>query len=160
MEYSDLVSQLESYPNLKSANNVLEEFKLNEEMMSKLKFNDEDRQKYLLYSTNDYAIFAMAWKKYQHTNFHQHASNGCLFKVIIGGLMEIKKLTGTDEQTETIVRPKGCTSESSMVVCGATYIDNSIGCHKIISLEDTISFHVYSPCEEALIKPFIDLRTA
>jgi predicted metal-dependent enzyme (double-stranded beta helix superfamily) len=147
-------TQLKMQQSLAAARLMVEKLIVDEFVTSKIGFRNNTYQRYLLYADDFCAIFIIAWKARQETPLHGHPSNGCLFKVLRGSLTETKILKARDtnhSQTELI---RTCTS-----VTGTSYIDNTLGVHKIQANVDSMSLHVYSPTIQTLDKEFVDLRS-
>ena len=143
-----LINEINCYPNLKSVNCF--DFTLPNSLLDKIVFNDDYYTRYLIYSNTNYAFLLIAWKKGQSTPFHNHPTNGCLFKVISGCLKETRILNSDTKSTvETMF------DQSYQCL---NYIDNEMAIHKIEAISDSISLHIYSPPEQALSKIYTDLR--
>jgi hypothetical protein len=102
-------------------------------------------QKTLLFRNEQFETYQINWNKNAETIIHQHPKNGCIMKVIQGSLqeklyqtisypIEQKEMTNKYEIKNTIYK-----------INDVSYIDDTIGLHKIIALEDSISLHIYSP---------------
>jgi hypothetical protein len=144
--FKTFTQNLRSRASLADSTEIMEKFSVPEFVLNEIKFDSDMYQRYLLYTDQDYAVFVIAWKKSQETPFHNHPSNGCLFKVLNGMLTEIKIIG--DKQIQTVCKPSD----------GTSYIDNNLGTHKIIASEDSLSLHVYSPPAEAMIRAYVDFR--
>lgn len=77
----------------------------------------------LLYDNKYYEIIEITWGTNSVTDIHNHSSKGCIFKLIDGKLME--EIYTKHIKTNTKVLYPGDIS----------YIDNTIGLHKIINLK-------------------------
>lgn len=89
-------------------------------------------QRNLLFRNSNYEIYLLVWPSNFCKDYHYHPRNGCILHVLKGQLLEIIKNNNIENH---YLRDCGETS----------YIDNSLGIHKIIALEDSISLHIYSP---------------
>lgn len=83
----------------------------------------------------DYEIVLIFWNKDCQTTVHKHPSRGCVMKVLDGTLIEEKYKDGC------IVSGKLLYNKMK-----SSYIHDDICEHKIIALENSISLHIYSPC--------------
>jgi cysteine dioxygenase len=144
----DLLQQIDCCSNnLKGIDQL--NFTLSQKLLTRITFNEEQYTRHLIYSNMHYAILLITWKMGQYTPFHNHPSNGCLFKVISGTLKETRILNDDKQnQIETLFDS----------LKGLNYINNEIAIHKIQAVSDSISLHIYSPPAEALNKPYIDIR--
>jgi hypothetical protein len=88
-------------------------------------------QKTLLFRNEHFDVYQINWSIYSETPIHCHPKNGCLLKVVSGLLEETKY---NDKEIVSIYNKNDI-----------SYIDDSIGKHKIKALEDSISIHIYSP---------------
>lgn len=79
-------------------------------------------------------IYLIKWCECKNIPYHDHAQRGCILTLLEGKLKEtIKK---NDKKQETIINEND-----------VSYIDNSLGLHKVLNLHDSCSYslHVYSP---------------
>lgn len=102
-------------------------------------FQDDKTKSYLrtiIHQCDNYELILIKWKPNSESLIHDHASNGCLLKVIDGKLEETLFNQKLELIKETIYH-KG----------EINYIDNFIGYHKIKNLSNnpTYSIHLYSP---------------
>jgi hypothetical protein len=88
-------------------------------------------QKTLLFRNEHFDVYQINWTKNSETPIHCHPKNGCLLKVVSGLLEETKY---NDNEIISIYNKNDI-----------SYIDDSLGKHKIKALEDSISIHIYSP---------------
>ena len=101
-------------------------------------YNEDDWKNYVIFDNNNYKrnliykndlfeIILICWKKNQESPIHDHPENGCIFKVLQGSIIELKK--------------------NSKRTLNTYDIGYSIGknVHQIKALEDAVSLHVYSP---------------
>jgi len=96
--------------------------------------NKYNRVKFYDFSNELFEIILICWAENSETRIHDHPENGCLLHLLYGNLEEylydfdttIKKIT-TLNQFDT------------------SYLDNQIGYHKIKSITNTMSLHIYSP---------------
>jgi cysteine dioxygenase len=102
-------------------------------------------QKTLLFRNEQFEIYQINWLKNAETTIHQHPKNGCIMKIIQGSLheklykamtyhIEEKEMTNKYEIKNTIYNTND-----------VSYIDDTLGLHKIIAIENSISLHIYSP---------------
>ena len=111
------------------------------------KYNDIDWKKYVSFNKKKYKriplthfsspyfeFIIICWKKGQNAPVHNHPKNGCLVKILKGSLKEIhynKNLISTKEHIH---------STNSI-----SYLDDTLGYHEVIPMEDTVSLHIYAP---------------
>ncbi|KAJ0399148.1 hypothetical protein ATCC90586_002652 [Pythium insidiosum] len=87
-----------------------------------------------------YALILLVWNRGKYSPIHDHPCDGCWVKVIDGTVNEVQyKISdsGRLEETSNIVLSEG-----------VTYMDDSIGLHKIGNPRDdvdAITLHLYSP---------------
>ena len=89
--------------------------------------------KTLLHRCDKYEVYQIDWPKQSFAPLHRHPKNGCVLKVIQGRLHEIVYQGITLIKNNVHIKGK------------VSYIDDSIGLHKVHALEDTISLHIYAP---------------
>lgn len=97
-------------------------------------FNEQSYSKNLVYSTDNYDIYYICWKKGQCSKIHDHPKNGCLMKILSGKLKETKY----DIHKKII-------SENTLQINDVGYMEGNKIIHKIEALDDTISVHIYAP---------------
>ena len=104
-------------------------------------FEDNKYKRIKIYENNEfnYELLFLYWDKNSETPIHNHPKNGCIIKVLQGELLECRYKNDNTYYTNI------CCNEVS-------YIDDSIGTHKIIATEKSISVHLYSPSK------FYDLK--
>jgi len=87
------------------------------------------------YTQQLYAIIIISWKKNKYIKIHDHADNGCTFKVLEGSL------------TETIYDNKLNKLHTNNLMTGSvTSLHNKIGYHSITTNDSkSYSLHIYSP---------------
>lgn len=102
-----------------------------------IKFDNNTYSKNLYISTNKYDIFYICWRKHQKSMIHDHPDNGCLLKIISGKLRETKYLNSN----MTILE------ENILKRDDVSYLEGKHVIHQIEALDDTISFHIYSPAK-------------
>ena len=95
--------------------------------------NDCKYYKHIVYKNDLFEIIVIKWNKGSETKIHSHPKNWCLLKLIEGKLKENRYINNNLYQTSII--------EENNV----GYMHDNIGQHKIISLEDSYSVHLYSP---------------
>lgn len=125
-------------------NNVLKNnisfFRVNNfNLLKNIKFKEDDSKSYLrnkIYENEKYELILIKWKPNSESLIHDHASNGCLLKVIEGSLKETLYDQQINKIKETIFNKEE-----------VNYIDNKIGYHKITNLNNDYSYslHLYSP---------------
>jgi predicted metal-dependent enzyme (double-stranded beta helix superfamily) len=110
-------------------------------------YNGNDWQKYVAFNKKKYKriclkqfsspyfeFILICWKKGQNAPIHNHPKKGCLVKILKGQLKEIYYDHNLIQTNQSIY------SDNSV-----SYLDDTIGYHEIIPLEDTISLHIYAP---------------
>jgi hypothetical protein len=117
-------------------------------------YNDTDYIKYIQKDTNKYyrnivmkneniELVVITWSKGQSSGFHGHPGE-CIFKVLENEIKE-ELLTNTPDtinNTNTINTPD-TTNVYNRGDIG--YIDNSIGTHRMVSHNDSVTLHIYYP---------------
>lgn len=98
-------------------------------------YKDDNYNRALVYKDDNFDLRVISWNVKQSSPFHDHANNGCLFKVLDGSVKETRK----DDK-----------SLSTEMCCGkgdVNYISNKLGIHKIESLynKTAVTLHLYSP---------------
>jgi cysteine dioxygenase len=90
-------------------------------------FDNIHYKRNLVYKNDIFEIILICWKKNQESPIHDHPENGCIFKVLEGSIIELKK--------------------NSIRTLNINDIGYSIGknVHQIKAIQDTITLHVYSP---------------
>jgi cysteine dioxygenase len=105
----------------------------------------EKYQKTLLFRNNNFEIYQINWLKNAETNIHYHPKRGCIMKIIKGSLQEklyqskIYNIGAKDFMNKYEIK------NSFYNMNDVSYIDDTIGLHKIIAIEESISLHIYSP---------------
>lgn len=88
----------------------------------------------------------MCWAPGQSSTFHGHESSKCFVKVLSGELLEQQVPYPTEEVVD-----RGCLFEPCEKLLkrdDVTYIDDSIGLHKVINRsteEPAVTLHIYVP---------------
>jgi len=86
----------------------------------------------IIYQNDIYEIIGISWNKDAETTIHEHSRNGCIMILIDGNLQE--ELYNSNIELIEINNLENI-----------NYIDNNIGYHKIKSLLNSLSIHIYSP---------------
>ena len=89
-----------------------------------------------IFSNSDFEIILITWNVNQQSLIHDHADNGCYMLLLQGNLQE------------EIYKENKIIKTSTLTPSNISYIDNSIGFHKILnpsSSEIAVSLHIYSP---------------
>ena len=107
--------------------------------LKKIEFQEDETKEYLrnnLFQNDKYELILIKWKPNSESLIHDHASNGCLLKVIDGELIE----SLYNKNLELIKETKYQSGDIN-------YIDNHIGYHKIKNIhnQESYSLHLYSP---------------
>ena len=96
-------------------------------------YSNKSYKRNLVYRDNEIEILLLCWKPEQETPIHDHAENGCIVKILEGKLTETIYMK---EEQDIHEIEKG----------EITYLDNSIGIHKIKNNNVcSVSLHIYSP---------------
>lgn len=108
-------------------------------------YTGQDWQEYVHYSSEHYArnfvvrkkafeVLVLCWQPGQGSPIHNHATQGCVLKVLQGELQE------TRYSGEKAIKTR-------LQQHHASYIDNHIGLHKISnkSTKNATSLHIYAP---------------
>ena len=98
--------------------------------------NKKTYQRTKVYECEFFDIFIITWDHNQESKIHNHASQGCINKVLKGELIETIYDTNT---LEKITHNKNSINHIN-------YIDDTIGYHKIQNKNNlSVSLHIYSP---------------
>lgn len=90
-------------------------------------FDNKNYKRNLVYKNETFEILILCWKEKQESPIHDHPKNGCIFKVLQGSIVEVKK----DTQYTLNINDIGYSIGKNV--------------HQIKALEDSVSLHVYSP---------------
>lgn len=102
-----------------------------------LQINPYYYNKCKVYNDPLFDIVIITWDNLQSSKIHNHANNGCIFKIISGNLTEIMY------KPDNLKKPYKFSNVKQDEV---RYIDNKIGYHKIKNNDQiTVSLHIYSP---------------
>jgi len=93
---------------------------------------------------DNFDIYLIAWPRKSKSLIHDHADNGCVFKLLEGNLIEelyTPKMIDNNKTIMSIIHKK------IVNIGDVSYLHNSIGYHKIISNYPYCSYslHIYSP---------------
>jgi len=98
--------------------------------------NKETYQRTKVYECEFFDIFIITWDYNQESKIHNHASQGCINKVLKGELIETIYDTNTLEKI----------TQNKNSINHINYIDDTIGYHKIQNKNNlSVSLHIYSP---------------
>lgn len=125
--------KINSFYNLKNNLNIISLINID---YHKYLTNSTGYQKKLLYENDIYDVYLIIWYPNCVTKIHNHADNGCYMKLLSGRL------------TEYIYESNNLniTKINDINKNDFTYIDNKIGCHKILNSDQiSTSIHIYSP---------------
>lgn len=138
MSLNNLISQLYSsialgqkldviMPLVKSYNNT--------DWKEYINFSERRYTRNLVYKSDLFDVYIICWNNKQESPIHDHASNGCVMKILQGRLVQ--------ELFDHNIRS---TMKMPIFKNQVTYIDNDMGYHKIINTDtQTVSLHIYSP---------------
>lgn len=129
----DIEAHLKTHFNLKTF--PLEKYKIGNfsDLAYYIEFKKNIYNKKIIFRNESFEIVLISWWNGVTTNFHKHPQNGCKLKVIFGKLIEILKLNNNNNKISYLTHNK------------VSYLDDSIGIHKIEALEPSLSLHIYSP---------------
>lgn len=88
----------------------------------------------MVYRSKMFEVLLISWKKDYTTPFHSHPANGCILRVLEGGLIENRK---SPDGTHTEMYVHGPNSIS--------FMHDDEGTHQIIANTRTFSLHIYAP---------------
>lgn len=86
-----------------------------------------------------YALILIVWNRGKYSPIHDHPCDGCWVKVIDGAINEVRY----QSQDGKLVESSNLTLDE-----GVTYMDDSMGFHKIgnpSATVDAVTLHLYSP---------------
>ena len=123
-------------------------------------YNGSDYIDYIHKDTNKYyrnivmknrniELVVITWSKGQSTCFHSHPGE-CIFKVLENEITE-ELLKNTPDSSNTANTPDttnltNTTNTTNVYNTGDIgYIDNSIGTHRMLSSNDSVTLHIYYP---------------
>tara|TARA_Y100000766_G_C18548726_1_gene431877 strand:- start:7 stop:429 length:423 start_codon:yes stop_codon:yes gene_type:complete len=116
---------------MKNFKNILN---LNIDWCKYAKINNKTYYKNCIYKDKDFEIVVITWYKNQLTKLHNHPSNGCLMKVLLGSLKEKKVLNNNSIKI------------NNYKINDISYIHDNFGKHKIYNNNNiSVSIHIYSP---------------
>jgi predicted metal-dependent enzyme (double-stranded beta helix superfamily) len=131
------MEQLIKELNIKLNNNLIEFSKyLKNLMIQKESYQEDIKEEYskkLIYS-GKFDVYLIYWKKNFKTKIHDHATFGCLMRILEGKLRERRYDNQLIEVSKNIHQKNN-----------VSYIEGSKILHDIEALENSISLHVYSP---------------
>ena len=108
-------------------------FKLGFDLTNCVAFDDEIYKKILIHETKYVDIYIICWRKGQRSDIHGHPEKGCVMTCISGKLQENKYNNNPSSLIGmTLINPEDI-----------NYNYGNLVMHEIISLEDTVSLHVY-----------------
>ena len=132
---TNINNNIEKVKNLSFLKNILDNYE-GIDWKEKVNFKLGIYNKILLHQCKklDYEIILICWDKNSESPIHRHPKNGCLLKVLKGKLNE--------------VRYKGKNINNMILTSNSetSYMHDNFGSHKIIPIGDSISLHIYSPC--------------
>jgi cysteine dioxygenase len=121
---------------------LLESYKPNiNEINNYIYFDKSKNYTRNLISTDNktYTLLLLCWNTNKYSPIHDHPENGCWVKIISGSINEIKYKCKNNKLIEI---------SNDTINSGVTYIDNSIGLHKVGNPDNNIkaiTLHLYSP---------------
>lgn len=98
--------------------------------------NNVKYNKVYIYNSDIFELSIITWLPFITSPIHNHAKNGCLIKILDGELIE-------EQFSYELVKTKENKTEKGEF----SYIDNTIGLHKVSNPNSsiTVSLHLYSP---------------
>ena len=140
-------------PNCKNNISIIEEYN-SDDWKKYVKINKITYNKEIVYSNKNFDVCIITWNAKQCCNPHDHADNGCIYKILKGELTEIllnkKNLrqTNTNKLCNCVkTLPDDNIKKSILKLNSVRYIDDNIGLHSICNFSDeyAVSLHIYSP---------------
>ena len=129
--------KLSNNKNIKHLIDIVNKYDGNDWMQYSI-INTEKYNRILVDKNDDFDIYIITWNKKQESPIHDHSSNGCVYKVLQGSIVE--------EQYDNNLKLL-----NSKLVCKNVvgYIDNTIGYHKMLNNTDevVVTLHIYSPSD-------------
>lgn len=102
-----------------------------------IEYNNKKYNKKVAFKNDLFEIVVISWDTNQSSPIHDHASNGCLLKILKGKLLE--------ERYENIYKIK---KKTILKKNNISYIEGTEILHKIINnTEKSVSLHIYSPAD-------------
>lgn len=98
-----------------------------------IKFNKNKYNKIKLCCNSLFEIILICWDKNSLADFHHHPKNGCKLKVLSGLLQESLKDNFNNIKISNLKKNN------------VSYLDDTIGTHLVLAVENTVSLHIYSP---------------
>lgn len=89
-----------------------------------------------------YNLMILCWNEDQASSIHDHANAHCFMKMATGSLVESLYSWPSEDS------PMHCTKNSEIETNGVTYINDTIGLHRVSNVSKTekaVSLHLYSP---------------
>ena len=132
--FKKLDSLLEKKKSLKTLQKIVETYNGND-YLNYVKDNDKKYNRNTVFINENLELVVITWLPNQHTTFHKHPKNGCIFKVLEGKITE-NLINLNDDKINSIYQKNDI-----------SYIDNLIGIHKMNNNfnKRCISLHIYSP---------------
>jgi hypothetical protein len=91
-----------------------------------------DFYKVKIYLSKNFEIILIIWKEGYSTPLHKHPKNGCVLKILEGYLVE--EIINDDKK-----------QINNFITGNISYMHDNKGLHKISSLKNSYSLHIYSP---------------
>ncbi len=91
-------------------------------------------EKYYLYENANFSFVLIKWNKDSSSKIHDHPDKGCIMRILRGSLKEETYSLKLNKISVSIINKDKIGYKQGKKIL-----------HKIISLEDTISIHVYIP---------------
>ncbi len=124
-----LISQINKYPKLSDAKGCFEKFPITLKDLCTVKIPEKNYARHLLHADTKHAIVCIGWKANSYTNYHQHPSNGCLFKVLSGSILELRNNKCTIYKPLNEKNDITKIGDGISIINDAGYIDNTVGKH-------------------------------
>ena len=94
--------------------------------------NIKKYNRHTVYKNERIELVIITWTKGQSSGFHSHPGE-CIFKIL------------DNEMSEIIKKDESIIQTNMYHIDDIGYIDNDIGIHNMVAVEDTVTLHLYSP---------------
>jgi cysteine dioxygenase len=138
---NNIKNVLKQNQSLESCDGFLKEYN-SEDWKEFIKHNsnfNKDYNKILIFKNNNFEIYLIIWEKNGIAKMHNHASNGCLMKILEGSIKETQYHSETKQELDYKTYTQDNTS----------FIHDSLFYHSIenINNDKSMTLHIYSPPE-------------
>ena len=132
--FDQIVQGLNDGKTLESMKHVVESYNGND-WSEHVKFSDQKYHMKKVFSNDIAELIVISWKATQQTAIHDHPSNGCIMKVVVGLLCEDIYSENADIHLNT-----HCIGEGDL-----SFSKGQETVHQIKADLNSISVHIYSP---------------